>query len=175
MGHPERASKAMMGTRTIAPIARPAQGAVVRPYARDVREAYVAARATISSNPDTLEPAATPARRPAAAKAAPERKPPAELRSPTAAAAMAPTHAIDMIRSGVMAKRPIAISGTSATTRAAAKARGHAAPHARHASAISHGRAAASTVVTRCARSGLGAEPAPMARAKSPTRPGWSR
>ena len=55
---------------------------------------------------------------------------------------------------------------------AAVHERRHVAPHARHARAIPHGTRVAASEVTRCAGPGAGAVPAPIARARAPTRPG---
>jgi hypothetical protein len=162
----------MLGAITSSPAARPVHGALVRPWRRAAGDAYVVPKTKNSSTPLTLEAAATPARSPVAANATDESGVARGWRSAKAARPSAPIQEKASKRSGVMPKRPTAISGTTAKMRPPMRARDHVAPHARHVHAINHGASVAATDVTTCAPAALGAPPPPMARATTPMSPG---
>ncbi len=118
-----------MGRRTTSPAAIPAQGQRLRTAARGTSssagasswlpplraiEAYAQSSATTSSKPDTFEAQAIPARSPAPRKATAERVLRGVDSRPMPAHSSAPSHAIASKRSGVSAKSPTAVSGTTA-------------------------------------------------------------
>ena len=77
----------------------------------------------------------------------------------------APSQSGARSRSGVIAKRPTAISGTTATAKPAIIASNRFAPARRATPTMSHGTSAARIVVNTCAALGFGAVPPPIALA----------